>query len=299
VYNSAATYWANGALNTLQLSTCITNCTNTTNNTPVTPLITYNADGKGRPSMVSASFGQNPVTATTYNSANLPTALTFGSADTDAPTYDPNTFRMTKYQFNVNGQAYVGALTWNANGSLTNSVAIASGQNIFVLDFRPGEMGIMVSNLTPCNRQHFLPRRGKVRSKAILFGSRFLVREKNKSLRLFQVPIREVANIVANASAAGLEVKTKTTYKDCTDPTAFSVRFNFPSACDSIRVLLPAHDHIQLFCCAVLVGLDLYRVISAYLNFVMNLGSPVHKISNLNLGLTLNGEASSVAGLPC
>ncbi len=121
-YNSAATYWANGALNTLQLSTCITNCTNTTNNTPVTPVITYNADGEGRPSTVSASSGQNPVTATTYNAASLATALTYGSADTDALTYDPTTFRMTKYQFNVNGQAYVGALTWNANGSLGSQV---------------------------------------------------------------------------------------------------------------------------------------------------------------------------------
>jgi RHS repeat-associated protein len=121
-YNSAATYWANGALNTLQLSTCITNCTNTTNNTPVIPLITYSADGEGRPSTVSASSGQNPLTATTYNAASLPTALTYGSADTDALTYDPNTFRMTKYQFNVNGQAYVGAFTWNANGSLGSQV---------------------------------------------------------------------------------------------------------------------------------------------------------------------------------
>jgi RHS repeat-associated protein len=71
---------------------------------------------------VSASSGQSPVTATTYNSASLPTALTYGSADTDALTYDPNTFRMTGYQFNINGQAYVGALTWNANGSLGSQV---------------------------------------------------------------------------------------------------------------------------------------------------------------------------------
>jgi RHS repeat-associated protein len=120
-YNSSATYWANGALNTMQLSTCITNCTNTTNNTPVIPLITYNADGEGRPTTVSASSGQNPLTATTYNSASLPTALTFGSVDTDALTYD-TTFRLKTYQFNVNGQAYVGALTWNANGSLSSQV---------------------------------------------------------------------------------------------------------------------------------------------------------------------------------
>jgi RHS repeat-associated protein len=117
-YNSAATYWPNGALNTLQLSTCITNCTNITNNTPVTPLITYNADGEGRAATVSASSGQNPVTATTYNPASQPMAVTFGSADSDARTYDPNTYRMTKYQYNVNGRTYTGALTWNSNGSL-------------------------------------------------------------------------------------------------------------------------------------------------------------------------------------
>jgi RHS repeat-associated protein len=119
-YNSVASYWPNGGLNTLQLFACVSNCN--TNQVTATPLITYNSDGEGRPSTVSASAGQNPVTATTYNAANLPTAVTFGSSDTDALTYDAQSFRMTKYQFNVNGQAYVGALTWNANGSLGSQV---------------------------------------------------------------------------------------------------------------------------------------------------------------------------------
>jgi hypothetical protein len=44
--------------------------------------------------------------------------VTYGSADSDAFTYDPNTFRMTNYQFSVNTQTYTGALTWNPNGSL-------------------------------------------------------------------------------------------------------------------------------------------------------------------------------------
>lgn len=41
-----------------------------------------------------------------------------GSGDNDAFTYDPNTNRMTKYQFNVNTQSFIGNLTWNANGTL-------------------------------------------------------------------------------------------------------------------------------------------------------------------------------------
>jgi RHS repeat-associated protein len=82
------------------------------------PTFTYGVDGEGRVNSISASTGQNPLTATTYNSASLPTAVTFGSLDNDAFTYDPNTFRLTKYQFNVNSQPYSGVLTWNANGSL-------------------------------------------------------------------------------------------------------------------------------------------------------------------------------------
>ena len=42
---------------------------------------------------LSASTGQNP--RTTYNSARLPTALEFGSGDSDAYSYDANTDRTT------------------------------------------------------------------------------------------------------------------------------------------------------------------------------------------------------------
>jgi hypothetical protein len=49
----------------------------------------------------------------------------------------------------------------------------------------------------------------------------------------------------------------------------------------------------------VLVDLDFYRVVFANLNFFVNLGSPVHHISNLNLGFTLNGDAASVTGSAC
>ena len=79
----------------------------------------------------------------------------------------------------------------------------------------------------------------------------------------------------------------------------FLVRFNFPNARNSIRVLLFTHDHIQLFRAAMLVGFDFYRVVFANLNFFVNLGSAVHNISNLNLGFTLNGDASPVARFAC
>jgi hypothetical protein len=54
------------------------------------------------------------------------TNVSFGSADSDAFTYDPNTGRMTGYTFNVNSQTDVGALTWNTNGTL-NQMKITDG----------------------------------------------------------------------------------------------------------------------------------------------------------------------------
>jgi RHS repeat-associated protein len=48
---------------------------------------------------------------------------TLGSGDSDVFSFDANTGRTTKYQFNVNGQSDTGTLTWNANGSL-NQLAI-------------------------------------------------------------------------------------------------------------------------------------------------------------------------------
>ena len=104
-YHSAQLYWPNGAIK--QIS-----------GLPTLPTFTYGVDGEGRIKSLSASTGQNPLTQTTYNSASLPTALTFGSGDSDAYTYDPNTNRMIKYQFNVNTQSLIGNLTWNANGTL-------------------------------------------------------------------------------------------------------------------------------------------------------------------------------------
>jgi RHS repeat-associated protein len=104
-YHANILYWPNGA--TQQVS-----------GLPTLPTFSYGVDGEGRMNTLSASTGQNPLTATTYNPASLPTALTFGSSDGDSFQYDPNTFRMTQYKFNVNTQSFVGSLGWNANGTL-------------------------------------------------------------------------------------------------------------------------------------------------------------------------------------
>jgi RHS repeat-associated protein len=104
-YNhTSAQFWPNGALNTLA--------------GPGLPTLTYAPDGEGRIKTISASTGQPPVTATTYNTASQPTAVTLGSNDSDAFQYDPNTLRLTQYKFNVGSQSVVGNLGWNANSSL-------------------------------------------------------------------------------------------------------------------------------------------------------------------------------------
>ncbi|MHB8413613.1 MAG: RHS repeat domain-containing protein [Candidatus Acidiferrales bacterium] len=101
-YHSTASYWANGVMQNLTASTGYT-----TN---------YNVDGEGR--VYSAGPGGNQLASTTYNAASQPTTVIFASLDSDSFTYDPNTGRMTQYQFNVNGQSVTGNLGWNANGTL-------------------------------------------------------------------------------------------------------------------------------------------------------------------------------------
>jgi RHS repeat-associated protein len=115
-YHISATYWPNGALDMLTAKYGTSSITDL-------PTFTYAPDGEGRISTVSASSGQNPVTATAYSVASLATQVTFGSSDSDSFTYDPNSNRMTKYTFDVNGQSVVGTLTWNSIGTL-ESLAI-------------------------------------------------------------------------------------------------------------------------------------------------------------------------------
>lgn len=116
-YHVNATYWAHGRLNVLNGGA---------SPLPGLPTITYGAsdgsglDGKGRITKVSASSGQNPASAISWNAGNQVTAVTLGSSDSDAYQYDPNTGRMTQYKFNMGTgpQSQTGVLTWNANGTL-------------------------------------------------------------------------------------------------------------------------------------------------------------------------------------
>jgi RHS repeat-associated protein len=116
-YHVSETYWANGAVDQLNAPSCSSNpCL------PGLTSFTYAPDGEGRTNTVSAGSGQNPVTGTNYNLYNSPPQITvtFGSGDSDIFNLDPNTGRMTQYQFKVGAQpqSVVGALTWNVNGSL-------------------------------------------------------------------------------------------------------------------------------------------------------------------------------------
>jgi hypothetical protein len=112
-YHTAQTYWANGGL--YQLS----------GNIGLPTTLTYGADSEGRTSTVSAASGQNPVSSTTYSTANKISALTFGSGsgDTDSYTYDPQTNRMTQYKFTVNSVSLTGVLGWNANSTVQTQTA--------------------------------------------------------------------------------------------------------------------------------------------------------------------------------
>ncbi len=123
-YHTTASYWATGALRSLS-------------GIPSVPTINYGAngsglDGEGRYTQVTAASGPNPVTNVTYSTSSTTnplgalTGVTFGSADSDSFTYDPNTGRMGTYTFSVNGQTDVGTLNWNTNGTL-QSLAIVDG----------------------------------------------------------------------------------------------------------------------------------------------------------------------------
>jgi len=104
-YHTTASYWANGALNTL-------------GGVPGQTAWTYGVDGEGRPS-TAVQGSTNLVSSVTYNQASQPKIISFG-VDSDNYSYDPNTGRMTNYTFTVGTtpKSLIGNLTWNANGSL-------------------------------------------------------------------------------------------------------------------------------------------------------------------------------------
>jgi RHS repeat-associated protein len=125
-YHTQASYWPTGTINSLSALT--------SNSTPLFPTVYYGAsdgsglDSEGRVTKVTAASGTNPVTGVTYDTSGtteplgVPTQVTFGSADNDSFTYDPNTGRMKTYTFSVNSQTDKGTLTWNTNGTLQKLV---------------------------------------------------------------------------------------------------------------------------------------------------------------------------------
>jgi len=110
-YHVNQTYWANGAVNQLSGLSGL-------------PTITYTVDGEGRITSAAASSGQNPLSSTSYNVASEPLTVTLGSSDSDTFVYDPNTDRMTEYEFTVNSQSVTGTLTWNAIGTLASLAVV-------------------------------------------------------------------------------------------------------------------------------------------------------------------------------
>jgi RHS repeat-associated protein len=104
-YHVNATYWANGALNQIGGLSGL-------------PVLTYTPDGEGRPTIVSASTGQNPVVSSTlYNTASFPTSMTLGSSDSDSFTFDQKTNRMLQFSFAINNQTLTGTIGWNPIGT--------------------------------------------------------------------------------------------------------------------------------------------------------------------------------------
>jgi RHS repeat-associated protein len=86
-------------------------------------------DGKGR--LYSESQGTTTeVSSVTYNPADQPLVVTFGSGDKDTYTWDANTLRMKSYQFSVGATPVTdtGTLTWNTNGTL-QKLAIVDNLN--------------------------------------------------------------------------------------------------------------------------------------------------------------------------
>jgi len=116
-YHTSASYWANGALDSLSALTA--------SSTAIFPTIYYGGstgtglDGEGRVTKVNAASGTNPVSGVTYvtSSTTEPigalTGVTLGSGDTDGFAFGTNTGRLLSYTYSVNGVNDKGTLTWN------------------------------------------------------------------------------------------------------------------------------------------------------------------------------------------
>jgi RHS repeat-associated protein len=123
-YHTSATYFANGAVNTLS-------------GVPGQMAWVFSLDGKGRPYSAIQDPSTNLVSSVTYNAANQPCIVTLGLGDTDTYAYDSNpcttplvTGRMSSYTFSVGAspKTDAGSLGWNANGTL-RSLSITDGFN--------------------------------------------------------------------------------------------------------------------------------------------------------------------------
>ena len=116
-YHSVATFFANGASNTVQLAN------------PSLYTETFGVDGEGRP--YSSKQGSKWIVENVlYNAASQPTGIYLGTPDVDNYYYDPNTGLMEYYEFLVgNSLAYdIGFLSWNANGTV-QGLTIADSMN--------------------------------------------------------------------------------------------------------------------------------------------------------------------------
>lgn len=109
-YHSVATFYGNGAPNTVQLAN------------PNEYTATWGLDGEGRLNTLQNSPSSHSiVSATTYNAASQPTEIDLGSTsdtDKDKYTYDPNTGQMKTWEFDVGTRSETAMLTWNPNQTL-------------------------------------------------------------------------------------------------------------------------------------------------------------------------------------
>jgi RHS repeat-associated protein len=104
-YHLNASYWPNDRFHTLS-------------GLPGLPTFTFGLDAEGRTSTIGASFGQNPVTATSFDPGGHVTSVTFGSGDRDTYNIDPNTGRMTQFQAFVGSNNLTGTINWNTNDTI-------------------------------------------------------------------------------------------------------------------------------------------------------------------------------------
>jgi RHS repeat-associated protein len=118
-YHSHANFYANGAINTLQIAN------------PSYHTFTYGLDGEGRwYSLTDTTASQNIVTSVKQFPANNPVVvnLTGTTPDNDAYTIDQYTGRVNQYVFSVGNTPTTlkGVLNWNADGTL-GSLATTDG----------------------------------------------------------------------------------------------------------------------------------------------------------------------------